>query len=275
MEPLTRLGSVHVIVVDNGSNDGSLEAVSGLDVERVPLGRNVGFARGCNAGWRRGSAPYVLFVNPDARIGATSLTRLIAALEGDANAGAAAPKILNPDGTLAYSLRRFPRLRSTFAQALFLHRVFPRAAWTDELIRDQRCYAARCNPDWVSGACLLVRRSVLQAIGGWDERFFLFGEDIDLCRRIHDAGHSLVFEPAAECRHVGGASAGKETTLALLTEGRLTYIAKYHGPLRASAERLGMVLGAMTHIAAGRRGTRIGHVRSLLALLSIARPTPS
>src|SRR3712207_5585245 len=147
VEPL--LGEANVIVVDNASPDRSLEAVADLPVRAPQLATKDGFGAGCNAGWRAGSAPYVLFLNPDATIDGDSLRRLVRIVEEDEGAGGAAPRILNSDGTLDFSLRRFPRLRSTYAQALFLHRLFPRASWTDEVVRDSEAYASPAWPDWV------------------------------------------------------------------------------------------------------------------------------
>src|SRR4029079_14244816 len=98
----------------------------------------------------------------------SSLHALVGALEAAPQAGAVAPRIVDGDGALEYSQRRYSRLRSTYARALFLHRIFPRASWTDELIRDERAYEHRGTPDWVSGACILLRRSVLEEVAGPD-----------------------------------------------------------------------------------------------------------
>src|SRR6266511_3110398 len=136
-------------------------------------------------------------------------------------AGGVAPRIVHTDGTLDYSQRRFPRLRSTYAQALFLHRLFPRATWTDEVIREDEAYARRGSPDWVSGACMLMRRSVLEELNGLDEGFFMYCEDIDLCRRLRRAGYDLVFEPDARVLHEGGASAPRTSLLPVLASSRL------------------------------------------------------
>src|SRR6476646_8651057 len=180
VEPLLALRDVNVIVVDNASPDGSLEAVSDLSLTAIQLATNGGFAHGVNVGWRSGTAPYVLLLNPDARIGAPSLEALVALVEQAPTIGAAAPLIVHTDGSTDFSQRRFPRLRSTYAQALFLHRLFPAASWTDEVVREEAAYRERCSPDWVSGACILLRRSALEALLGLDERFFMYCEDIDL-----------------------------------------------------------------------------------------------
>jgi N-acetylglucosaminyl-diphospho-decaprenol L-rhamnosyltransferase len=270
--PLSRIDGVTVIVVDNASVDDGLATLADLDVIAIPLAKNGGFAYGCNRGWREGSSPYVLFINPDAEIDHESILRLYAVLEGDPSAGAAAPHIVHPDGRSAYSLRRFPRLSSTFAQALFLHRIFPNALWTDELIRNSRCYERRHSPEWVSGACLLVRRTVLEELQGWDEGFFLFAEDMDLCRRLHNAGHRIWFEPAALSVHVGGASASKQAVRPILAESRIRYLEKHHRRIRCIAERVGMALGAITH-ALVVPGERRGYLRMLLVAASLGHPS--
>ena len=265
--PLAALPDVRVTVVDNASPDRSLDAVADLGVDLVSAPRNGGFSYGCNLGAARGRAPYLLFLNPDARIDADSLARLHACLESVPAAGLAAPRILHDDGTLAWSLRRFPRHRSTFAQALFLHRLWPRAAWTDELVREPGAYERPGAPDWVSGACMLVRRSACEAIGGFDEDFFLYCEDTDLCRRLWAAGHGVRFQPAAVARHVGGASSATGETQAIAARSRLLYARKHMGPLGARVQALGVALGEATHAAASlpRPASRRGHIAALRA----------
>ena len=102
---------------------------------------------GCNAGWRAGTGEYVLFLNPDARIDPAPLERLADVLDSDPAVGIVAPRILQPDGSLDYSQRRFPRLGSTYAHAFFLHRIF-RGALDDELVQDARAYERPGSPEW-------------------------------------------------------------------------------------------------------------------------------
>jgi N-acetylglucosaminyl-diphospho-decaprenol L-rhamnosyltransferase len=263
VEPLARRDGLQVIVVDNASPEESLSAVAGLPVRTIELDRNGGFAHGCNAGWRAGYGDHVLFLNPDARLEPDALARLAAVLDGDPGVGAVAPRIAGDDGVLHWSLRRFPRPVSLFAQAFYLHRLFPRAGWTDELVRDERAYEHAGSPDWVSGACVLVRRSTLDQLGGLDEGFFMYWEDTDLCRRIRDLGLDVRYEPAAVAVHVGGASAPRASLLPVLAASRLRYVRKHHGRGRAALERVGIALDAITHGIAGRRDARAGHLQSL------------
>jgi hypothetical protein len=270
VEPLSESDDLRVIVVDNASGDRSLEVLEGLRVDRIALGENRGFGYGCNVGWRAGEAPYVLFLNPDASIGAESIRTLVGAVEQDEHVGAAAPLVRNADGSVDHSLRRFPRLASTYAQAVFAHRVLPGAQWTGEVIRDERAYTRPGCAEWVSGACVLVRRSVLELLDGFDEGFFLYCEDKDLCRRIWDAGFEVYFEPDAVCVHAGGASAPRPQLLPVLAASRIRYARKHRGRLVAQLERGGVALGALTHVVAARGGApvRAGHSRALRRALA-------
>jgi hypothetical protein len=275
VEPLAAVENVHVIVVDNASTDGSLEVIADLPITGIARRQNGGFGAGCNTGWRAGRAPYVLLLNPDARIDVDSLGRLVTVLEAAPGAGAIAPRITHIDGKLDYSQRRFPRLRSTYARALFLHRLFPTSPWVDEVVRDTAAYAKPGSPDWVSGACILVRRSVLEQLDGFDEGFFMYCEDIDLCRRLRDAGHELLYEPAATVVHEGGASAPRASLLPVLAASRLLYAAKHGSAPAALLERFGIALEGLTHVVVSRggRAMRAGHARAFL--LALTRPARS
>jgi N-acetylglucosaminyl-diphospho-decaprenol L-rhamnosyltransferase len=263
-----------VIVVDNASPDRSLDAVSDLPLTAVALPGNDGFAHGCNAGIAAGSAPYVLLLNPDAHIRPETVRQLVDAMARDERIGAAAPRIVGEDGSLELSLRRFPRLRSTYAQAFFLHRVFPRAEWVDELERDTAAYERAGSPEWVSGACVLLRRSAVETIGGLDDGFFMYCEDIDLCRRLRDAGYDIRFVPQAVVTHEGGASAPRASLLHVLAASRVRYAHKHRGWAGAALERFGVGLGALTHalVARGGRAVRAGHMRALRQAMSCHSP---
>ena len=272
--PLAGDPRVSITVVDNASTDGSLESVEDLDVGTVSLPTNHGFAHGCNVGWRAGSSPHVLFLNPDAQIEWESIERMLTVMRQYEDVGAVAPRIVCGDGELDYSQRRFPRIRSTYAQALFLHRLFPSASWTDEVVRRDEEYARPGEPDWVSGACILVRRSVLEELSGLDEGFFMYCEDIDLCRRIWDAGYKVWFEPSAVVNHEGGMSMPRARLLPVLAASRLRYASKHRGASAAVLERGGVALGALTHVLVSRGGAEVrrGHLGALL--VAAHRSTP-
>jgi GT2 family glycosyltransferase len=279
VEPLVEESDLNVVVVDNASSDASLETVADLPVTAIQLAENGGFAFGCNTGWRAGKSPYVLLLNPDARLDSASLRRLAWVLDEEPTVGAVGPKIVDDKNRLEYSQRRFPRLRSTYAQALFVHRLLPGASWTDEVVRDEDAYERPSSPDWISGACLLVRRSLLERLRGLDERFFMYCEDIDLCRRIRDAGFDVRYESTAVVVHQGGASAPRGALLPVLAASRIRYTHKHDAPPIAFFQRLGIGLNALSHMVMSRRegGVRKGHARSLRLALSGTggQPPPS
>jgi GT2 family glycosyltransferase len=254
---------LHVAVVDNASPDGSAATVRDLEVKVIEAPANRGFAAGCNLGAAAGTSPYVLFLNPDARIERESVQILARAASAE-QVGASAPRLLSSDGELEYSQRRFPSVVSTYAQGLFLHRLFRRAAWADEVVRDAALYDRSQSPDWVSGACVLVRRTVFEEIGGWDESFFLYSEDTDLCRRIRTAGYDIRFEPAATAVHIGGQSSPRPSLLPLLAKSRIRYAQKHAVGPAALLHRVGVGLSATTHLVAARSAAaRRGHAGAL------------
>lgn len=273
VEPLAGVDAVRVIVVDNASGDATCDLLEALPVETIALERNGGFAHGCNVGAAAGHGRFVLFLNPDARISVPALRHLVATLEANARCAVAAPRILDGAGSLEYSLRRFPRVRSTFAQALFLHRLFPAAPWVDEVIRERSAYEQDAAVEWVSGACFLVRRSVFEQLGGLDEGFFHYSEDMDFCARVRKAGYEIRYVAAAAAEHEGGASAPRAGLLPILAASRIRYARKHGRRLGALLERTGVALGAATHaiVSKGGRPARFGHLRALSVAL---RPLP-
>lgn len=275
VEPLAGADGLNVVVVDNASRDDTLATIADLPISVLALEENFGFGAGCNVGWRSASSPYVLFLNPDARMSPEAIRELAKHAEQHPRSAAFGPRLVTPSGELDYSLRRFPRLRSTFARALFLHRLSPNASWVDEVIRDPRAYAEPHAVDWVTGACLLVRRTALEDVGGFDERFFMYCEDKDLCARLWKAGYEVGYEPSVECGHEGGA--GSEASVgrrrALLTRSRLLYASLHSTPQVALLESLGLALEALVRLVTGPGGLRgrrdrLGELRVIAGALT-------
>jgi N-acetylglucosaminyl-diphospho-decaprenol L-rhamnosyltransferase len=273
VEPLAGLPSVDVTVVDNACPERSSDVVADLPVRVLHAPRNGGFAYGCNLGMATGRSELVLLLNPDARITPESLAVLVRALHADARLAVAGPRTLAADGALVWSRRRFPRLRSTYAQALFLQRLAPHAAWSDEVVRDREAYGRDGSPDWLSGACLLLRRSAVDAVGGLDEGFFLYSEETDLVRRLRDAGWGVRYVAGAVASHIGGASAPRHVTKRIWAQSRVRYARKHHGRAVAALEAVGVALGALTHAAAWSFRPRVarGHATAGLAALRAIR----
>lgn len=273
VEPLAALPGVAVTVVDNNSPDASLDAVADLPVKAIQSGRNGGFGFGCNLGAAAGSAPLILFINPDAEITAGALASMTAVLEAEPDVALVGPRLTEQDGELMPSMRRYQRTRSMWAQALYLHRLFPRTGWANEIDARPDQYSAPAYPEWVSGACMLVRRSAFEAVGGFDDGFFLYCEDQDLCRRLRAAGGRVRYEPSAVVPHRGGHSAPRTSLYAVLAQSRIRFARKHNGRLQAALQRAAIATEALTHALAGIPG-RPAHLRGHRAALraSLRRP---
>ena len=206
----------------------------------------------------------MLLLNPDARRcpkTSTGFSRPSRSIPG----GAVAPRILGEDGSLDYSLRRFPRIRSRFAQAFFLHRSLRTRHGPTRSYAIGGCTTGLDSRNGSPVHALSSGRSALERVDGMDEGFFLYCEDLDLCRRLWDAGYEVWYEPSAVCVHEGGRSAPRARLLPVLAASRLRYAAKHFGALARAAERLGILTGCVTHlvVSKGGRQVRAGHARAL------------
>jgi GT2 family glycosyltransferase len=266
VEPLAGAPGIRVFVVNNDCPNRSADTVRDLPVTVVEMGRNAGFGAGSNAGARAGSAPAILFLNPDGEMQPDQVLLLAEAFERDPRCGAVGPHILETDGTTQLSMRRTPRLRSAFAEAFFLNNLLPGASWTSEIVTGG--YEQAREVEWLSGAVLCARRSAFEEVGGFDERFFLYSEDIDLCTRLRLAGYRLRYEPGPIARHAGGGSAPRPGQVALKAEARITY-ARLHEPRpRYAAFRAAFVLNELLRLPLAATRSR-GHLRGRLAALAV------
>jgi N-acetylglucosaminyl-diphospho-decaprenol L-rhamnosyltransferase len=253
VEPLVDEPGITVTVVDNASTDGSLATLAGLGVNAIDAERNGGFGFGCNLGMTAGSAPLVLFLNPDARVERADLARLEAVLEAEPEVALVGPRLVDSDGELIPSIRRWQRPGTVWSQAMYLHRLFPRAAWANEIASAHERYETVEYPEWISGACMLGRRDALEAIGGFDESFFLYCEDMDLCAEHVKHGHRIRYEPGATVHHVGGHSAPRSSLLPVLATSRVLFARKHASPFSARIQRVGIAVDAATHSFAALR----------------------
>ncbi len=253
---------LEIVVVDNASTDGSVDAVRAAHPEALVIANpeNVGFARACNQGWRASSAPYVLFLNPDAEVTPGTVEALVRLLESRPEVGAAGPRTRSTDGAIQVSTGPDLTPLAERRQRRLVLGVARREARA--LAEAEALHAREHEPQWVSGSCLIARRAALEAVSGFDERFFLYEEDADLCRRLRSAGWRVVFTPAAEVRHHLGRSMAKAPRRARLEYDRshLLYYRKHNGPVTQAALRLllaarglgGWLHGLASGDAAGR-----------------------
>ena len=199
------------IVVDNASTDDSVAAV--VHAPRVTLVRNdvnVGFSRAVNQALALSAAPLILLINPDCELKDGALAELRAVLDGDPSCAIAGPRILDPDGGVQGSARGDPNmLTGAFGRTGGLRALLPSAsaARRNVVVEDALAGGAASKVvDWVSGACMLIRAAPLRAVGGFDDRYFLYWEDADVCRRLRQNGYRIRYVPAAVAVHVVGRS---------------------------------------------------------------------
>jgi N-acetylglucosaminyl-diphospho-decaprenol L-rhamnosyltransferase len=202
-------GSPEVVVVDHGSTDGSVQALARA-LPAVPVLRtaNRGYAAGANRGIAATAAPIVAVCNPDVLVEPGAAAALVARFDAEPDLGAAGPMVRNPDGSPYHSARVVPGVRDAVGHGVL------------GLLRPDNPYTRRYreldvdperprDADWVSGAAVWLRRRALDSIGGWDEGYFMYVEDVDLCWRLRQGGWRVVYEPRATVTHAQGASTAR------------------------------------------------------------------
>jgi N-acetylglucosaminyl-diphospho-decaprenol L-rhamnosyltransferase len=221
---------VEVVVVDNASSDGSAGTARDAfaSVRVIETGSNRGFAAGVNVGIRQTSAPFVFVLNPDAEIWEGTLERFVKLALERPIAGAIGPMIRDPDGRVYPSGRIVPSAGVAAGHALlgpfWRDNPFSRAYRMDAWDRSDEREVA-----WISGSAFLLRRKALDEVGLLDERFFLYAEEVDLFKRLRDAGWQVVFTPELEVLHEGGVSTGRSRRLHLIhSQSVYRYFEKHH-----------------------------------------------
>ncbi|HLZ07029.1 MAG TPA: glycosyltransferase family 2 protein [Chloroflexota bacterium] len=241
-----------VVVVDNGSSDGSVELVR----QRFPHVRiiasttNLGYGGAINRAARSVRGRFLLLLNPDTEMTEGAIKHLVDVLDSKVDAAVAGPRLRYPNGAAQSSRRRFPGPLTAVVESTVLQRYWPDAPVLS------RYYVAdrpdvRQDVDWLVGACLLVRRSVFEAVGGFDERFSMYSEELDLCHRIRDSGYQVCFEPAAEVIHHEGRSSEQNLVRRSrqFAESKALYFEKYFGKSVAIAVRIALVANTVYELA--------------------------
>lgn len=251
---------VRVLVRDNGSTDGSAEAVRARFPDAVVrVGDNVGFAAGVNDLLAVSDAPWFLALNSDAWPEPGALRRLVSVGDDHPKAAAVAPRLLRPDGGLEHSTHPLPSVRVSAVTAVHAQRLMPRRSrawclngwWRHDEVR---------RVGWAVGAALLLRRDAIDDVGGFDDSLFMYAEDLDWCWRASRAGWSVVFTPDAVVRHVGNASGANrwgEQREQVAIRNANAVARRYMSPAAAATWRGFNALGATVAAANARmRGHR-------------------
>jgi N-acetylglucosaminyl-diphospho-decaprenol L-rhamnosyltransferase len=260
-----------VIVVDNDSTDGTRELVEeGFPQARVLASRNRGFAHANNRGAEGSTARHVLFLNPDTEVLDGTFGELVRILDARPEIGLAGVRQVGGDGVLWPTIRRFPNAARAFGEALASERWPWRGTWTGERETELARYDREVDCDWTSGSFMLVRRDALLAAGLLDERFFIYCEEPDLCRRIKRAGWQVRHLPAMTIVHHAGKGGVRPRMLAQAVYARRQYAAKhFSGPHRAAFLSALAARHAVRAVVPGRdRATQ--RAASRLALRTLA-----
>ena len=268
-----------LIVVDNASTDRSNELVrrSFPAARLIELGRNAGFGGACNIGIREASGRYILFVNPDAWPIGDAIFSLIEWAERNTRAGIVGPALVNEDGSHQRSVFGYPGNALSLAALAAVPQLVTGVyagwrqlgEWTRRPARASRGEAVPVGKrEFVSGAALLVRADVLGEVGVFDERFFLFSEEADLCFRVREAGWSVACCPDARFVHVGAASspASRDWRYSELLRSYLLFLAKRQGLHRERRARR-LLVGVLSVRAALTPGEGRRHLKRTVARL--------
>ena len=212
--------AIEVIVVDNASSDGSAEALEARfpKTSVIRSDSNLGFGKASNRGIARSRGEFVLLLNPDVVVDPDCVKTLVDFLSANAEAGAAGPRLKRPDGTLDLAARRgFPTPRAAFYRVTLLSRLFPKSRRFNRYNVGYLPEDAVHEIDAGTAACLMVRRAAIEKVGAFDTDFFMYGEDLDLCFRLKQAGWKIFYVPAAVATHIKGASS-RQATSSMLRE---------------------------------------------------------
>jgi N-acetylglucosaminyl-diphospho-decaprenol L-rhamnosyltransferase len=253
--------------VDNGSSDGTVTMLREEfpTIDLIANEENVGFTRGNNQGISCSDGRYVLLLNPDTEIVGDALEKMVAYMEAHLQVGALGPQLLDPDGQVQSSRRRFPSLKAAYVESTFLQQWFPES----EILR--RYYILDSSDDktqavdWVVGACLLMRRETLEEVGLLDEAFFMYSEELDWCYRAKKLGWEIVYLPTAQVIHHVGKSSEQVLPVRHIQfqRSKVLFFKKHHGYWSGETLRLFLLAVYLWQMILEALKWLVGHKRSL------------
>jgi GT2 family glycosyltransferase len=227
--------SYEVIIMDNASSDGSPEYLKKFcsqkeDFRLIENNRNIGFGAASNKGAKQAKGDFLLFLNPDCRILESGMNNVLHLYREKKDAGALGVKILNSDGSLQFSCRAFPTLARQFYESFFCYRIFRSSRMFGSYFMTWWDHSTIRAVDWLSGSFILIKKKVFEDLNGFDEDYFMYSEDTDLCLRLVREGYKNYYYPGYIVEHAdaGIASRDKAQRIAEIWKSHRLYFRKNH-----------------------------------------------
>ncbi|NLT73482.1 MAG: glycosyltransferase family 2 protein [Chloroflexi bacterium] len=257
---------VRVHVIDNASSDGTVEMVRSFHpwVHLLASAENLGFTGGNNRALPQARGDYLLLLNPDTEMAPGALAAMQQALAASPRVGIVGPRLTYGDGSPQSSRRRFPTFPMALFESTLVEQWFPHNRWA-RLYRMEDTPEIAQRVDWLTGACLLTRRAIWDQIGPLDERFFMYSEELDWCRRAADAGWQCLYLPQAHVIHHEGQSSGQIVAQRhhLFNASKVLYWCKHHGRVKGELLRAFLLATFAIQLAVESSKWVLGHKRAL------------
>ncbi len=258
-----------IIVVDNASTDGSVEMVRREfpQVRLIANEVNLGYTGGNNRGIAASQGRYILLLNPDTEVVGDALPTMVAYMDAHPDVGALGPQLLNPDGSVQSSRRRFPTLGTALVESTVIQQWWPDNRILRRYYVQDRPDDAISEVDWVTGACILLRRQAVEQVGPLDDAFFMYSEELDWCRRARDAGWKVVYLPTARVIHHEGKSSEQVMPLrhVRFQRSKIHYFRKHHGRWAGTLLHAFLLLNYAYLLVVESLKWLVGHKRELRA----------
>ena len=244
--------SFEVIVVDNGSSDESVQLLKKKfpQVKLILNRQNLGFTKANNQGIKIAKGKYILLLNSDVYLLENSLKKLVEKANSIENLGALGPLLLNEDHTIQQSVGFYPHLPQVFWWMSFIDDLPGGTILKPYHVDHDNFYKKEHKVDWVTGAAILVPREIINKVGSFDEKIFMYGEEVDWCFRIKQTGYQIYFSPVTKIVHIGRGSSGKIQKSAILGEykGIIYFYQKHKGKLSLQIARFLLKIGALARL---------------------------
>lgn len=258
--------NVEVVVVDSYSSDGTVDMVRDRYqwVRFLPQSSNLGFTRGNNLGLAAAQGRHLMLLNPDTEVVDDALPRMVHYLDEHPDVGVVGPHTLNSDGSTQSTRRRFPNFVTALFESTWLQPFAPRSMLDRYYARDI-ADSEIAEVDWVQGSALMIRRKAYGQIGGLDEQYVMFSEEMDWCKRVRNAGWRVVYLGDAQIVHHGGKSTEQVSAMAHIyfQTSKIRYFRKFHGPLAAVALRVFLVASYVEQWFIESAKALLGHKRAM------------